>query len=51
MASTTKGNIKNRLRRTHARDMDDMADSVFMNGTSLILDGLNETIVKKSEKP
>ena len=28
MASTTRGNIKNRLRRTHARDMDDMADSV-----------------------
>ena len=28
MASTTKGNIKNRLRRTHARDMDDMADSM-----------------------
>lgn len=28
MASTTRGNVKNRLRRTHARDMDDMADSV-----------------------
>jgi len=28
MASTTKGNVKNRLRRTHARDMDDMADSM-----------------------
>jgi len=28
MASTTRGNVKNRLRRTHARDMDDMADSM-----------------------
>ena len=28
MASTTKGNIKNRLRRSHARDFDDMADSL-----------------------
>ena len=28
MASTTKGDIRNKLRRTHARDMDDMADSM-----------------------
>ena len=28
MASTTKGNVKNRLRRSHARYFDDMADSM-----------------------
>ena len=28
MASTTKGDIRNKLRRTHARDMDDLADSI-----------------------
>jgi hypothetical protein len=40
MASTTKGNIKNRLRRTHARDMDDMADSmVTLTDTAQTLTG------------
>jgi|TARA_R110000851_G_scaffold48311_4_gene116864 hypothetical protein len=41
MASTTKGNIKNRLRRTHARDMDDMADSMVTLTDAQTLSGFN----------
>ena len=41
MASTTKGNIKNRLRRTHARDMDDMADSMVTLTDTQTISGTN----------
>jgi hypothetical protein len=41
MASTTKGNIKNRLRRTHARDMDDMADSMVTLTDTQTISGVN----------
>ena len=41
MASTTKGDIRNKLRRTHARDMDDLADSIVTLTDTQTISGVN----------